>query len=131
MSSGPKRFECWAMNSGIIDCYWRDLVPDWGNMVHCFDRGAGLTDIDGFIECNNHFLFIEWKSDGKDLTRGQEIAFERLDKASGRIHILLVEGDPKGPTLTRFKRIGPDSEWRDDKTLEQILKEWWKWADSQ
>lgn len=43
-------------------------------------RGASLSDIDGFVEINGHFLAIEFKPPGFEFTRdkGQQYMLERL-----------------------------------------------------
>jgi len=56
------------------------------------------TDIDGFYDHNGtHFIYIEVKSKGKDMTMGQRIALERLCDATQRagVHsiVLVAEHD--------------------------------------
>lgn len=59
-------------------CYSESL-PNWDWMFDgIFPRNIGPTDIDGMVEINGHFLFIEQKGEGVSLTTGQLRAFRAL-----------------------------------------------------
>ena len=59
---------------------------DWGFLDECFPgTRIRVTDIDGLVERNGHFLLIEAKSPGKDIPTGQRILFDRLE--IGRAHV--------------------------------------------
>jgi hypothetical protein len=60
-------------------------------------RNLGFTDIDGEHECNGHYLRLEHKDDGKDLTVGQRIAFERLPS---QFVTVFFTGEPDGSRVS-------------------------------
>jgi len=59
---------------------WRSRarqLNDFSGLV--FDYGISPTDIDGLIEYRDScYIFIELKSKGKSMSRGQAMAFQRL-----------------------------------------------------
>lgn len=138
MTSGPKRYKCSELLNnpeGLpFECYWQQKVPNWYKLAHCFSRGCGFTDVDfffGMVENNSHFLFIEWKHPGAEMTLGQEIALRKLAKIP-ECTVYVVEGDSVEMKATRWANLGeasPKVEWRTDKTLEEICERWWKWAE--
>lgn len=70
-------------NCSAKGCYYETL-PDWTWMEKVFPRGIMPTDIDGMVELNNHFLFIEQKRAGVGLdSGGQGMAMKRLSKLPG------------------------------------------------
>lgn len=58
-------------------CYVGQLPP-WDDLIECFPRAIRPTDVDGLVEVNEHFLFLEEKSAGKSLDEGQRLALARL-----------------------------------------------------
>jgi len=58
-------------------CYLEQQT-DWLDIINQFPRGIRPTDIDGMVEINSHFLFLEEKGQGKSLDTGQRLAFKRL-----------------------------------------------------
>lgn len=73
-------------------CYRDDCVPDWGFLTGCFLRGCVPSDIDGFVELNGFFLYLEKKGSGIPIPRAQSIAARRrvLD---GKSAFLFLWGD--------------------------------------
>jgi hypothetical protein len=60
-------------------CYYEQL-PDWDDLIECFPRKIRPTDIDGMVEINGHFLFLEEKGPGCTPDDGQRIALRRLSQ---------------------------------------------------
>lgn len=58
-------------------CYI-DKLPLWDEWIECFPRGIRPADIDGMVEINGRFLFMEEKGLGATLTSGQGYALRRL-----------------------------------------------------
>lgn len=58
-------------------CYIEQL-PNWDDYIECFPRRIRPTDIDGMVEINSNFLFLEEKTSGKGPDEGQRLAFQRL-----------------------------------------------------
>lgn len=63
-------------------CYYEQL-PEWDDLIEeCFPRQIRPTDIDGMVEINDHFLFLEQKHCGAGPNEGQRRALRRLSKRS-------------------------------------------------
>lgn len=58
-------------------CYY-DTLPDWGDLIECFPRRIRPTDIDGMVEINGRFLFLEQKQAGAGPDEGQRRALIAL-----------------------------------------------------
>lgn len=60
------------------NCYIERL-PEWDDIIHVFPRKIRPTDIDGMVEINDHFLFLEEKAPGVAmLNGGQSYALKAL-----------------------------------------------------
>jgi hypothetical protein len=77
---------------------------DWTALNASFDRGIRLCDIDGFVEVNNRFLFIEGKPDGIIRERGQRMALERLANQPRHTVVILAGAPPA--TVRAWQIIG-------------------------
>ena len=76
---------------------YRDAAWDWDILDGCFGKGKiRPSDIDGVVERNGHFLFLEAKPQGKELGTGQRILFERL-AAKPDITVLVLWGEKEQP----------------------------------
>lgn len=55
-----------------------------------------MTDIDGCVEMNSRFLFLEWKNETHNgmIPTGQRIMFERLSRKDG-VSVVALRGDPE------------------------------------
>lgn len=70
-------------------CY-NAALPNWDDILTgVFPRNIWPTDIDGMVEVNDHFLFMEQKGSGVSLTDGQRMAFRRLSSRA-RITVLFL-----------------------------------------
>lgn len=58
-------------------CFFQSL-PSWDEFIEQFPRGIRPTDVDGLVEINDSFLFLEQKGAGVPLPTGQFLAFKRL-----------------------------------------------------
>ena len=91
-----------------IDDFINNLIP-WDKLNGAFPRGIRPTDIDGFTEVNNRFLFLEAKNSNSDLTRGQRWAFERLSRVSPAITFIVFHWEPTTNEVGEFYEIlAPD-----------------------
>lgn len=64
-----------------------DALPCWDEYLSAFPRKIHPTDIDGMVEINDHFLFMEEKPKSRELPEGQRKALVRL---STRARITVV-----------------------------------------
>ena len=110
MSRGRMRWDCSPDRDG---CYRRLGQPDLTVLDECFPGRIAMTDVDGLVEINGRFLFIEWKRGG-DVPAGQRIMFERLTKHP-EFTILVILGDPGTMTVERYDVFqgGQRRGWRD------------------
>jgi hypothetical protein len=69
----PIRWDC---RNG---CFNELMRPKIEAFAECFPRNIGMMDIDGTVELNGHFLFLEFKTSG-DLNAGQHYYFTRLTR---------------------------------------------------
>lgn len=58
-------------------CFYQTL-PSWDEFIEQFPRNIRPTDVDGLVEINDSFLFLEQKGKGVPLQTGQFLAFKRL-----------------------------------------------------
>ena len=76
-----------------------------GEFDECFPGKIGFTDVDGIVEVNGRFLWMEWKRNGTALPTGQRIMFERLTGASDDHKVIVVHGDPSTMTVQAIRII--------------------------
>ena len=110
MSRGRMRWDCSPDKDG---CYRRLGQPDLTVLDECFPGRIAMTDVDGLVEINGRFLFIEWKRGG-DVPAGQRIMFERLTRHP-EFTILVILGDPRTMEVERYDvfRDGRRKGWRE------------------
>lgn len=78
-------------------CYVHMLTPDWGFLDNAFTGNIKISDIDGIVERNGHFLMLEWKKPNVKVTTGQDIMFMNFIKYANHT-VFLINGDPKTST---------------------------------
>lgn len=71
------RHQCAALG-----CYV-DSLPCWDEMIQLFPRKIRPTDVDGFVEINGQFLFLEEKVRGASPHEGQRRALKLLATLPG------------------------------------------------
>ena len=125
MARGRMRWDCRPDKDG---CYRQLGQPDLSVLDECFPGRIAMTDVDGLVEINGHFLFIEWKRHG-DVPAGQRIMFERLTRFP-EFTILLILGDPGTMAVERYDtfRGGRRTGWRDC-NLSELKRRVRVWAD--
>ena len=64
----------------------------------------GFMDIDGMLEKNGYFLFLEWKSLLEEVPLGQRIALERLARQP-RTTVIIVHGDRDGSEVYAYENL--------------------------
>ena len=70
----------------------------------CFSGKIAMTDVDGLVEVNSRFLFLEWKP-SLALSTGQRILYERLTAMSTGVTVLVVAGDPERMDVSAIQVI--------------------------
>lgn len=114
------------------ETYFMEGVWDWSILDGCFGESKITpTDIDGAIERNGKFLFLETKRPEIEIPRGQSIFYDRLVQAGHSV--LYVWGEKNYPQKLRlmtpsFDRTYPQA---DTQLLRKLVTSWYEWADQQ
>lgn len=103
---------------------------DWTPLNKCFERNIRVTDVDGFVEVNYHFLYLEGKSRNANLSGGQKIALERLAKLP-QFTVVVFRGDPPDlHTVTEWEVLGKNKKHKGGfEEFSKFIHEWFIWAD--
>jgi hypothetical protein len=96
---------------------------DWGFLSDCFGGSRiSPTDLDGVVERKGHFLYLEAKSPGKDVPKGQQIMFDHLI-ADKRSTVLVIWGKPNLPE--RAQLWGQEPFKADTAKIQQVVAGWY------
>ena len=91
---------------------------------------VSFTDVDGLVELNGNFLYMEWKGH-RELSKGQQILFEQLTRHCPAV-ALVVEGDAETMTVDSVAtaRDGKIHKARTTNLdgLCAMITEWAQWA---
>ena len=86
------------------------------------------TDIDGMVEKNGHFLFLEGKSWRASLTGGQEIALRALSRQP-KTTVIVFYGEALTKNFRRITRadngVFEPVEEPSVETLQRLVSEWY------
>ena len=84
---------------------------DYGFMLGWVEsnKKAIPSNIDGVMERNGYFLFMEWKKEGESMSLGQSILLHQLAKLP-RVFVICVHGysDNTGRMISGVSVIRPD-----------------------
>lgn len=96
-------------------------IWDWAILDGCFgSTRIKPTDIDGLVERNGRFLFLETKSIGAQLPIGQERTFKALVKAANAT-VIVVWGCQNQPTACKvFSPQYPNGYMDNNITVQQF-----------
>lgn len=86
-------------------------------------------DFDGVVERKGHYLIFETKDVGKEIPRGQQITLENL-KNPKSFTVLKIWGKSKPEKMVVCPHEGKEKEVTDIEEMKNIVKRWYKWADS-
>lgn len=106
---------------------------DWDFLNECWSGRIRPTDIDGAIERNGYFLFLEGKPKDGALTRGQEILFKILTREFLKSEVLILYGEPGMPIEYQIfyrGQAGPRKQC-DRREIIAFCKAWFNAVDSQ
>lgn len=79
---------------------------DWTFLNQCFaPTNIRVSDIDGIVERNGRFLFIETKHPGEKIPQGQAILHDQLLR-TGRFSVLMIWGNPNHPVRFQLRENG-------------------------
>ena len=109
-------------------------VWDWAILDGCFGQTRiRPTDIDGMVERNGNFLFLETKAPGAHLPKGQELSFKRLVKRAGAVVIVVWGEQNKPEQLQVFSPKNPDGKLidADAELFRRYVQRWYEKADAE
>jgi len=115
------------MNLRSIETFMKNFW-DWTFLNSCFwPTAIRVTDIDGFVERNDRFLFIETKQPGVDIPDGQQRVFDALIRR-GDAYMIIWGEQGKPPYRVFFKSPSTVSNDRNasEDDIQRIVKFWFK-----
>lgn len=127
--AGFRRFEWDCEARG---CFNVERRLNFGVFFDCLPKNLSFQDIDGTVEVNGHFLFLEWKTGGPaPLKKGQRLYAERLTKLSDRITYIAVCGEARTMSVTHLMVIkgGRIYDWRES-SLGNLRERIDRWAEA-
>jgi hypothetical protein len=122
----PLRWDCEKQG-----CFNRLKRPKIEAFAECFPGRINFGDVDGVVEINGHFLYLEWKAEEVPLKTGQRILIERRT-LDGLSTYLIVAGDAESMKVERYAVAwnGKIGAW-EDATLDDVkarIKSWVRMA---
>lgn len=111
--------------------YWEG-VWDWSFLDDCFGTtNIKPTDIDGAIERNGKYLFIETKRPDVNIPVGQAMFYDGLILAG--YSVLFIWGKKNQPCGLRIVTPHIDKLYKTASMadVQQVVGKWFEWADSQ
>lgn len=122
---------------GRKGCYIERL-PWWDDLIECFPRKIHPTDIDGLVEINGRFLFLEEKSAGRTMDNGQRVALHKMCELDQFAAVIFRPGAKSDmecliyDTRTLLPGWEPDDGFKPHsrEQFRQWLCAWAAWADT-
>lgn len=109
-------------------CYNIALRPKIEVFADCFPKKIAMSDIDGMVEINGHFLALEWKTSGAKMPTGQRIMFERFTQNSDKDIVIEVRGNAETMEVFYYRmfRSGVYEQMRPSSLegVKDIMREW-------
>jgi hypothetical protein len=109
---------------------------DFGFMLGWVEsnKKAIPSNIDGVLERNGYFLFMEWKREGEHTSLGQSILLHQLAKLP-RVFVICVHGhsDNTGRMISKVSAIRPNGTEEHvgdgEETLKEVVRKFYKYAE--
>lgn len=102
---------------------------DWEFLNSALPGKIRPMDIDGIIERNGHFLVLEGKALGKEISTGQRITLENLSEKPN-ISVLVLYGEPGKPE--KMEMLGSNSSMisADESKVRSVVRNWIQYVQS-
>ena len=100
------------------------------------NKKAIPSNIDGVMERNGHFLFMEWKREGEKTSLGQSILLHQLAKLP-RVFVICIHGysDSTGRMISSITAIRPNGTEEElgsgESALHDIVSKFYSYAERQ
>lgn len=122
----PLRWDCEKQG-----CFNELRRPKIEIFADCFPGKINFGDVDGLVEINKKGLFLEWKSEKRNLPTGQRIAHKNLTHGE-KLTTICVVGNPETMECTHYGFFF-DGKWHDyrNSSLEEIksfMRRWVKYT---
>jgi hypothetical protein len=103
-------------------------ICDWGPLNDCFQGKVRISDIDGIVERNGFFVFLEQKGAQMQIPVGQDILLSRLAQIP-QFTVLIIFGNLDQEHGLEIRRGGKKWQFRSDlDVLKRCLASWDKGA---
>lgn len=98
-----------------------------------FPRGITPSDVDGVVEINSRFLWLEWKSETKRVPKGQLMMLTRRTQDSPKDTVFIIFGPKYAPTKLQIIRDGKVGKLRNVSIIElrDYCDRWARWAEAE
>lgn len=111
---------------------------DWGFLNNCFGESKiKVSDIDGVVERNGSFLYLESKRHNETMKNGQKFTLEAFAREGHTV--ILIIGRPQDETMEfelwyrkrgKVIRLKPERYPQNIEGLQACVSDWYKKADS-
>ena len=124
----PIRHDCNKYGCYLIECHPK---AEW--FAPCFPGKISFSDMDRIVERNGRALILEWKGPGGEISKGQEIMWQKLTRGT-MLTTIAVNGDPKTMEVSAYRICwnGKWDKWCECGTIElhDKMKAWAEWAET-
>lgn len=101
---------------------------DWEVFNKCFEgTKIRITDVDGLVERNGHFLLLETKRPGVEVPLGQAILFDRICRDPHWL-VLVIWGETDQPECWQLWG-NPNKKHGNLQDLQAFISQWFRYAD--
>lgn len=112
------------------DAYFASLW-DWGFLNGCFGTTKiKPSDMDGYVERNGRFIWIETKLPGVEIPEGQRITFSNLVKRGDTVLVVWGKPNETEKILLMTPHIEKEYEDADNDLFRDIVGKWFSWANT-
>lgn len=108
-----------------------ETIWDWGILDGCFgETRIRPTDVDGLVERNHHYLLLEAKSPGVEVSAGQMRTYENFVQDAPAT-VIIIWGETNRPERLRVftKHINQEFNPANLQKLRDIVTEWYRRVD--
>ena len=115
------------MSTDIKNKDLRGVLWNWRPVADLLPGKCGASDIDGVVERNGHFIFLEGKRPGERLSVGQLIMLKQLSGLSDRVTVLVVTGNRDSGEVHSYQQVKPSGlqEPKSGTEFNRAIKRWW------
>ena len=110
-------------------------VVDYGELIGLIPNNPKFSqsDIDGICERNGHFLIMEWKRPGEQVSKGQKILLKALAANPKFIVIVVIGHTDENMFVQEFYQYTPDGKaflvGKGVNSFKEFYKQWYELAD--